>query len=181
LQSKGVIIADKFEFDCEYQIQLDNLPLVPVNINFGNIDGLFTQLAEIKVITSILSACLRHQSELFVSNQVEELKQHYLEYIDLQLSIKKTEDRLSKNIQDKSDWRTIFWLLLASLLYSWHSDSDLFLDYWLLGFFLLVYNIYKIYSLLEEGKAIIDEYYSHLTEQDKIVYTMQQTITELEK
>ena len=78
LQSKGVITADKFEFDCEYQIQLDNLPLVPVNINFGNIDGLFTQLAEIKVITSILSACLRHQSELFVSNQVEELKQHYL-------------------------------------------------------------------------------------------------------
>ncbi|BAZ85287.1 hypothetical protein NIES806_14880 [Dolichospermum compactum NIES-806] len=80
LQSKGVIIVDKFEFDCEYQIQLDNLPLVPVNIKFGNIDGLFTQLAEIKVIMSILSACLRHrhQSELFVSNQVEELKQHYL-------------------------------------------------------------------------------------------------------
>lgn len=78
LQSKGVIVADKFEFDCEYQLQLDNLPLVPVNINFGNIDGLFTQLAEMKVIMSILSACLRHQSELFVSNQVEELKQHYL-------------------------------------------------------------------------------------------------------
>jgi hypothetical protein len=78
LQAKGVIIADKFDFNCEYTIQLDNLPLVPVNINFGSIDGLFTQLAEIKVVTSILSAYLRHKSDVFVSDQVEELKQHYL-------------------------------------------------------------------------------------------------------
>jgi hypothetical protein len=78
LQAKGVIVAGKFDFNCEYTIQLDNLPLVPVDINFGNIDGLFNQLAEIKVVTSILFAYLRHQSDVFVSNQIEELKQHYL-------------------------------------------------------------------------------------------------------
>ncbi len=78
LQSQGVIIANKFDFNAEYTIQLNDLPLVPVNIKFSNIDGLFAQLAEIKVVTSILSACLRHQSDVFVSNQVEELRQHYL-------------------------------------------------------------------------------------------------------
>ncbi|MFM7405477.1 MAG: hypothetical protein ACKO3K_02095 [Cuspidothrix sp.] len=78
LQSQRVIIADKFDFHSEYTIQLDNLPLVPANISFANIDGLFTQLAEIKVVTSILAACLRHQSDVFINNQIEELKQHYL-------------------------------------------------------------------------------------------------------
>jgi hypothetical protein len=78
LQAKDVITADKFDFNCEYTIRLDNLPLVPVNINFGNLDGLFNQVAEIKVLTSILSAYLRHQSDVFVSDQIEELKQNYL-------------------------------------------------------------------------------------------------------
>jgi hypothetical protein len=78
LQSKGVIIADKFDFRSEYTIQLDNLPLVPANSNFASVDGLFTQLAEFKVVTSILAAYLRHQSDVFVSIQIEELKQHYL-------------------------------------------------------------------------------------------------------
>ncbi|MFM6009466.1 MAG: hypothetical protein ACKO99_02255 [Dolichospermum sp.] len=78
LQAKDVITADKFDFNSEYTISLDNLPLVPVNINFGNLDGLFNQLAEIKVLTSILSAYLRHQSDVFVSDQIEELKEHYL-------------------------------------------------------------------------------------------------------
>jgi hypothetical protein len=91
LQTKGVIIADKFDFNSEYIIQLDTLPLVPVNIKFGSIDGLFTQLAEIKVVMSILSAYLRHQSDVFVSNQVEELKQHYLSK-NLYLNFPKTQE-----------------------------------------------------------------------------------------
>ncbi|MEA5620441.1 hypothetical protein VB711_21725 [Cronbergia sp. UHCC 0137] len=78
LQAKGVISADRFDFNSEYTIELDNLPLVPVNFNFGSIDGLFSQLAEIKVVTSILSALLRHESDVFVGNQVEELREHYL-------------------------------------------------------------------------------------------------------
>ena len=91
LQAKGAIVADKFDFNSEYKIQLDNLPLVPVNIKFGNIDGLFTHLAEIKVVMSILSAYLRHQSDVFVSNQVEELKQHYLSK-NLYLNFPKTQE-----------------------------------------------------------------------------------------
>ncbi|MFM7363450.1 MAG: hypothetical protein ACKO11_02875 [Cuspidothrix sp.] len=78
LHSQGVIIADKFDFRVEYTIELENLPLVPANINFANLDGLFNQLAEIKVIASILAACLRHQSDVFMNPQIEELKQHYL-------------------------------------------------------------------------------------------------------
>jgi hypothetical protein len=78
LRNKDVIVADKFDFNTEYTIQLDKLPLVPININLGNIDGLFTELAEIKVLMGILSAYLRHQSDIFIGDQVEELKQHYL-------------------------------------------------------------------------------------------------------
>lgn len=78
LHSEGVILADKFDFRAEYTIELDNLPLVPANINFPSIDGLFNQLAEIKVLTSILAAYLRHQSDVFINSQIQELKQHYL-------------------------------------------------------------------------------------------------------
>jgi hypothetical protein len=78
LQAKNVITADKFDFNTEYTIELDHLPLVPDHLNFGNIDGLFTQIAEIKVLSSILAAHLRYESDVFISNQLEELREHYL-------------------------------------------------------------------------------------------------------
>jgi len=77
-KAKGVINADEFDFLTEYTIQLDNLPLVSFKESFGNLDGLFTQLAEIKILSSILAAHLREESDMFISAQVEELKKHYL-------------------------------------------------------------------------------------------------------
>ncbi|MEA5549486.1 hypothetical protein VB713_00575 [Anabaena cylindrica UHCC 0172] len=78
LKAKDVVFADKFDFNSEYTLDLNNLSLVPVNVSFSSIDGLFIQLAEIKVLTSILAAHLRHESDVFIVNQLEELRKHYL-------------------------------------------------------------------------------------------------------
>jgi hypothetical protein len=78
LKAKAVINADEFDFRHEYTIQLDKLPLVSSKQSFANIDGLFAQLAEIKILSSILAAHLREESDMFISTQVDELKKHYL-------------------------------------------------------------------------------------------------------
>ncbi|MBH8565672.1 hypothetical protein I8748_26450 [Nostoc sp. CENA67] len=78
LKQKGVLDADKFDFRSEYTIQLDNLPLVPIDGSYCSIDGLFAQLAEIKVLSSIISAHLKGQSDVFVQPQLDELQHHYL-------------------------------------------------------------------------------------------------------
>ncbi|MDZ7955826.1 hypothetical protein [Nostoc sp. DedQUE09] len=78
LKEKGVLNAEEFDFRAEHTIQLDNLPLVAANSRYNSIDGLFNQLAEIKVLTSIISAHLRKESDLFVAGQLDEFKKHYL-------------------------------------------------------------------------------------------------------
>jgi hypothetical protein len=54
------------------------LPLVSFEGNYRSIDRLFTQLAEIKISSSILAAHLREASDIFIPAQIEELKKHYL-------------------------------------------------------------------------------------------------------
>ena len=83
LQAKGVLLKDnlpatEFDFRSEYTIRLDNLPVVPLNKKNISIDGLFEQLAEIKVISSIISACLKQNSDIFVTKQLTELKANYI-------------------------------------------------------------------------------------------------------
>lgn len=83
LQAKGVLLKDnlpatEFDFRSEYTIRLDNLPIVPLNKKNISIDGLFEQLAEIKVISSIISACLKQNSDIFVTKQLTELKANYI-------------------------------------------------------------------------------------------------------
>lgn len=78
LKIKGVLDADKFDFRSEYTIRLDNLPLIPINQCYSTIDGLFYQLAEIKALSSIISAHLKGQSDVFVRSQIDELQTHYL-------------------------------------------------------------------------------------------------------
>ncbi|MEB3180996.1 MAG: hypothetical protein VKL59_18480 [Nostocaceae cyanobacterium] len=70
--------VDKFDFRQEYTIKLDNLPLVTFDENFSSIDGLFWELAELKVLKSIISAHLKHESDVFIPEQLDELKKHYL-------------------------------------------------------------------------------------------------------
>jgi hypothetical protein len=78
LKEKGILDAEEFDFRAEHTIQLDNLPLVAANSRYSSIDGLFNELAEIKVLSSIISAHLKQESDRFVAAQVDELKNHYL-------------------------------------------------------------------------------------------------------
>ncbi len=99
LQAVGVIDGEEFDFQKEYTLQLADLPLVSFEGNYSSVEGLFTQLAEIKALTSILSAHLREESDVFIPAQIEELKKHYLsknlylnfpttnEYTDLKVAL----------------------------------------------------------------------------------------------
>ncbi|MEH2074802.1 MAG: hypothetical protein V7K57_10485 [Nostoc sp.] len=78
LKQKGILDAEEFDFRTEYTIQLDNLPLVAANSSYSSIDGLFNELAEIKVLTSIICAYLKNESDVFVEAQLDEFKKHYL-------------------------------------------------------------------------------------------------------
>ncbi|WP_225225690.1 hypothetical protein [Komarekiella delphini-convector] len=78
LKQKGVIDTEEFDFCIEYTIKLDNLPLVPFDRHYSNIDGLFNELAEIKVLSSIISAHLKGESDVFIPAQLDELKNHYV-------------------------------------------------------------------------------------------------------
>ncbi|MFN9942732.1 MAG: VWA domain-containing protein, partial [bacterium] len=78
LQAVGVIDREEFDFQKEYTLQLADLPLVSFEGNYSSVEGLFTQLAEIKTLMSILSAHLREESDVFIPAQIEELKKHYL-------------------------------------------------------------------------------------------------------
>jgi Mg-chelatase subunit ChlD len=83
LKKCGVLEKDgspvqEFDFRSEYDIKLETLPLVPFDGRYGSLDGVFEELAEIKILSSILSAHLKEESEAYTAEQLEELKQHYL-------------------------------------------------------------------------------------------------------
>ncbi|MEG3898635.1 VWA domain-containing protein [Microcoleus sp. SVA1_B6] len=83
LNKCGVLEKDgspvqEFDFRSEYDIKLETLPLVPFDGRYGSLDGVFEELAEIKILSSILSAHLKEESEAYTAEQLEELKQHYL-------------------------------------------------------------------------------------------------------
>ncbi len=78
LQACGLISAKIFDFRNEYIIDLENLPLVTFDKQYKSIDGLFYELAEIKVLVSIITAHLKQESDIFLPEQLEELKKHYL-------------------------------------------------------------------------------------------------------
>lgn len=78
LKTVGVIEAESYDFRTEYTIKFENLPLVPLSTNYTSIDGLFSELAEIKVLSSVISAHIKDESDVFLPEQMEELKKHYL-------------------------------------------------------------------------------------------------------
>jgi Mg-chelatase subunit ChlD len=89
----------KYDAEADYTVRLDLLPLVPPFQGTVNLDGVFEQLAELKVLSSICGAHLKEVSEVYTPEQVEELKRHYLsknlylnfptttEYTDLQQAL----------------------------------------------------------------------------------------------
>ncbi|MEH1790569.1 MAG: hypothetical protein V7L23_34650 [Nostoc sp.] len=78
LKEKGILDAEEFDFRAEHTIQLDDLPLVAANSCYSSIDGLFNELAEVKVLTSIICAHLKKESDVFIEAQLDEFKKHYL-------------------------------------------------------------------------------------------------------
>jgi Mg-chelatase subunit ChlD len=78
LQASGVISAKAFDFRNEYTIDFENLPLVTFDKQYNSIDGLFYELASMKVLVSIIAAHLKQESDVFLPEQLEELKKHYL-------------------------------------------------------------------------------------------------------
>jgi Mg-chelatase subunit ChlD len=104
LSAEGVLEVDgqppkKYDARTDYTVRLDLLPLVPAFEGSVNLDGIFDQLAEYKVLSSICTAHLKEDSDLYTPEQVEELKRHYLskilylnfptttEYTDLQQAL----------------------------------------------------------------------------------------------
>ena len=104
LKQKGVITAENFDFRSDYTIDLENLPLVPLNGRYSNIDGLFNQLAEIRILSSIISAHLKQESDTFVPEQLDELKKHYLsENLYLNFPTTKAEGVIDTRVSYKID------------------------------------------------------------------------------
>lgn len=104
LVSEGILEVDgapakKYDAKTDYTVRLDLLPLVPPFTGAVNLDGVFEQLAEYKVLSSVCSAHLKEDSDVYTAEQVEELKKHYLsknlylnfptttEYTDLQQAL----------------------------------------------------------------------------------------------
>jgi hypothetical protein len=118
LQEKGLLEQDgfpatAFDFRTEYTIQLESLPLVPFDGQYTSIDGLFYELATIKVLFSIIAAHLKEESDTFLPEQLEELKKYYLsknlyinfpttnEYIDINQAL--AEGILDSRVSYKID------------------------------------------------------------------------------
>jgi Mg-chelatase subunit ChlD len=83
LQAEGVLSVDgkpaeKFDAKAEYTLRLEDLPLVPPMEGAIDLTGVFQDLAEVKVLSSIVAAHLKEEAAEYTPEQVEELKKHYL-------------------------------------------------------------------------------------------------------
>jgi hypothetical protein len=83
LVAEGVLEIDgkpptRYDAQTDYTLRLDLSPLVPPFEGTVNLDGVFDQLAELKVLSSICAAHLKEESDQYRPEQVEELKRHYL-------------------------------------------------------------------------------------------------------
>ncbi len=83
LNKEGVLEIEgaapkKHDAKASYTLRLDTLPLVPPFEAKVELDGLFDTLARYKVLSSLCSAHLKEVSAELTTEQVEELKKHYL-------------------------------------------------------------------------------------------------------
>jgi len=86
LNNEGVLEVDgvpatpatKFDKEQEYTLRLDELPIVPPFEGAVDLDGVFDELARLKVLSSLCGAHLKEESAELSPEQVEELKKHYL-------------------------------------------------------------------------------------------------------
>jgi Mg-chelatase subunit ChlD len=83
LAHEGVLEADgqaatKYDKEQEYTLRLDQLPIVPPFEGTVSLDGVFNELAQLKVLSSLCGAHLKEEAAELAPEQVEELKKHYL-------------------------------------------------------------------------------------------------------
>jgi hypothetical protein len=83
LKERGVLVRDSgpvggYDFRTEYTVRFDDRPLVPLGGVPTDIQGVFEELAAVKVLSSLFSACLREDAEGYAPCQLEDLKRHYL-------------------------------------------------------------------------------------------------------
>jgi hypothetical protein len=100
LHHAGIITDSEFDFRREYIISLQKFPLVDFEQTYNSIDGVFQQLAEAKVLASIISAHLRQESDVFVPEQLENLSQHHLSK-NVYINLPQTKER-SENITTRT-------------------------------------------------------------------------------
>lgn len=80
LVSAGVLPDGTFDPKATYEIVLEGRPLIAYDATFSPdmLDGVFTRVAGLKVLASILAASMKGQSDALTPEQVAELKKHYL-------------------------------------------------------------------------------------------------------
>lgn len=98
LVTAGVLADGNFDPKTTYEIVLEGRPLIAYDASFSPnvLDGVFNRVARLKVLSSILAASMKGQSDSLTPEQVAELKNYYLssslffspptttEYADLQ-------------------------------------------------------------------------------------------------
>lgn len=80
LVSANVLPDGNFDPTTTYDVVLEGRPLVAYDATFSPtmLDGVFDRVAKLKVLSSILSACSKGQSDAYTPDQVAELKKHCL-------------------------------------------------------------------------------------------------------
>ncbi len=68
----------EYSFRKEYVVQLDDRPLVPPGGVHADLQGVFAELAAVKVLTSLFSCCLKEEAGPYSPEQLGALKRHYL-------------------------------------------------------------------------------------------------------
>lgn len=101
LVAAQVLPDTDFDPKATYEIVFEGRPLIAYDASFEPtmFDGVFTRVARLKVLSSILTACMKEQSDQFTAEQIQALKDHYLstslyvnfpttnEYADLQQAL----------------------------------------------------------------------------------------------
>jgi Mg-chelatase subunit ChlD len=83
LKQQGVLERDggavgAYDFQVEYVVRLADRPLVPLDGVRADVQGVFEELAAIKVLSSLCTACVKEEADSYAREQLEELKRHYL-------------------------------------------------------------------------------------------------------
>lgn len=77
LNNAGVISGDYHPQE-DYQINFSDRPVVDFSQTAEDLDGVFEQLAKLKILSSMFNAILKDQSDSYSWEQIKELREHYL-------------------------------------------------------------------------------------------------------